>query len=117
VCPAISQYKEPSGVSGSPTTTSKISIDYDLILRHFQGPSYTKSKLVYFTQGPKLVRSQFDLVISIKSPLKVLGGYSYSNLLPFLLFARHLDRDKDIRDEDCGEEVRGPPLRHTGENK
>jgi hypothetical protein len=53
----------------------------------------------------------------MKSPLKVLGGCSYSDLLPFLPFARCLDRDKDGRDEGCGEEVRSPLLWHTGENK
>jgi hypothetical protein len=48
----------------------------------------------------------FDPIISIKSPLKVLGDYSYSYLIPFLPFARCLDRDKDGRDEGCGDEVR-----------
>jgi hypothetical protein len=75
--------------------------------------TYTKSRPVYYTEGPKLVRSQFDPIISIKSPLKVLGGV----LTLTSSHSSHLDRDKDGRNEDCGEEVRGPPLWHTGENK
>jgi hypothetical protein len=70
-----------------------------------------------FHRGPKLIRSQFDPVISIKSPLKVLGGCYYSDLLPFFPFIRHLDKEKDRRDKGCGNEVRGPPLWHIGENK
>jgi hypothetical protein len=69
------------------------------------------------TKGPKLVRSQFAPVVSIKSPLKVLEECSYSDLLPFLPFSRHLDRDKNGRDEVCREEVRSSPLWHTRENK
>jgi hypothetical protein len=42
---------------------------------------------------------------------------SYSDLFPFLPFDRHQDRDKDRKDKDCGEEVRGSSLWHTGENK
>jgi hypothetical protein len=76
-----------------------------------------KSRLVYFTEGPKLVSSQFGFIISIKFPLTVLGECFYSDLFPFLLFARHLDRNKDGRDEGCGDEVRGSPLQHIGENK
>jgi hypothetical protein len=76
-----------------------------------------QSRPVYFTEGPKLARSQLNPIISIKSPLKVLGECSYTDLLPFLPFARHLDRDKDGRGDCCGEKVRGPLLRHTGENK
>jgi hypothetical protein len=67
-------------------------------------------------KGPKLAKSHLDPVISIKSPTKFIGGFSYSDLLPFLPFDRHIDRDKDGRDEGCGEEVRGPPFLHTGEN-
>jgi hypothetical protein len=74
-----------------------------------------KSRLVYFTEGPKLVSSQS--IISTKFPLKVLGECFYSDLFTFLLFARHLDRNKDGRDEGCGDEVRGSPLQHIGENK
>jgi hypothetical protein len=44
-------------------------------------------------------------------------GCSYFNPLPFLLFARCQDRDKDGRDKGCGEELRGTPLWHIGENK
>jgi hypothetical protein len=52
-----------------------------------------------------------------KIPSYSSRGCRYSDLLPFLPFARHLDRDKDRRDEGCAEEVRGPPFWHMGENK
>jgi hypothetical protein len=80
-----------------------------------RGPSYTKSRPVYFTEVPKLIRSQLDSVTSLVST-KEAGGVltltsSHSSI------TGHQDIDRDGRDEGCREGVWGAPLWHTVENK
>jgi hypothetical protein len=42
-------------------------------------------------EGPKLMISQLDPIIAIKSPLSTLMSCYYSDLLLFFPFARHQD--------------------------